>query len=300
MIDCRLFLISALMCSLGTMARKPADVFIYAGQSNADGRAFVSSLPDYLKGGRPYRFLNFANVTTSSDGKFGKREFTNPKGRFAFCDVTNYWIEKALTRDFYAVKCAYGGTAIDTLATLPKRPVWCADSIWIARNNAHRGNIATGKSLTKSLAEGFADCVDVTLGRIEEGYDVKAIMWHQGESDRKKSGHYYKNFKDMILYMRNAIYAVTGDEADKTLPFIFGTVSHRSKQYSREVEEAQKRVASELPNVYCIDLSYAGLLDDQLHFDGQWTDYVGKLMYNKLVELKLVKGKALKVKRPAE
>ena len=56
MIDCRLFLISALMCSLGTMARKPADVFIYAGQSNADGRAFVSSLPDYLKGGRPYRF----------------------------------------------------------------------------------------------------------------------------------------------------------------------------------------------------------------------------------------------------
>ncbi|NPD92007.1 sialate O-acetylesterase [Xylanibacter muris] len=298
MVNYRFFLLSILMCCLGVMARKPADVFIYAGQSNSDGRAFVSSLPDYLKGDCPYRYLRFANVTTSSDGKFGMRKFDNPKGRFAFCDVTNYWIEKALKRDFYAVKCTYGGTAIDTLATLPKRPVWCADSEWISRNNAHRGDITTGKSLTKSLTEGFADCVNVTLSRLDGGYDVKAIMWHQGESDRKKAGHYYKNFKDMILYMRNAIYAVTGDEADKTLPFIFGTVPHKSKQYSREVEEAQKRVAAELPNVYCIDLSYVGLLDDQLHFDGPWTEYVGKLMYNKLVELKLVKGKALKVRRP--
>lgn len=123
-------------------------------------------------------------------------------------------------------------------------------------------------------------------------------MWHQGESDRKQAANYYKNFKDMINYMRNAIYMKTGKEKDKTLPFIFGTVPHKSRQYSREVEEAQKRVASELPNVYCIDLSDAGLQADGLHFDAAWTEYVGKMMYNKLVELKLVKGKKVKIEKP--
>ncbi|MCM1022059.1 MAG: sialate O-acetylesterase [Muribaculum sp.] len=123
-------------------------------------------------------------------------------------------------------------------------------------------------------------------------------MWHQGESDRRKAGDYYQNFKDMITFMRDRIYSVTGDESDKTLPFIFGTVPHGSKQYSAGVEEAQLEVAAELPNVYVIDISDAGLRGDALHFDGPWTEYVGKMMFNKLVDLKLVKGKQLDVTKP--
>lgn len=275
------------------MAQEPAAVYITAGQSNADGREYVDKLPYYLKGG--YKYLNYTNVTSSSDGTFGEMKFDK---RFAFCDITNYFIEQALQADFYAIKCAYGGTAIDTAATYSHLPVWCADAGWISRNNAYRGDINTGKSLTKALTEGFADCVDVTLSKLPQGYDVKAIMWHQGESDRSKAGHYYKNFKDMITYMRNAVYAKTGKEKDKTLPFIFGTVSHNSKQYSKGVEEAQLKVAAELPNVYYIDMSDAGLRSDALHFDSAWTEYLGKQMYNKLVELKLVDGSPIEVQKP--
>ena len=275
------------------MAQEPAAVYITAGQSNADGREYVDKLPYYLKGG--YKYLNYTNVTSSSDGTFGEMKFDK---RFAFCDITNYFIEQALQADFYAIKCAYGGTAIDTAATYSHLPVWCADAGWISRNNAYRGDINTGKSLTKALTEGFADCVDVTLSKLPQGYDVKAIMWHQGESDRSKAGHYYKNFKDMITYMRNAVYAKTGKEKDKTLPFIFGTVSHNSKQYSKGVEEAQLKVAAELPNVYCIDMSDAGLRSDALHFDSAWTEYLGKQMYNKLVELKLVDGEKIDAQKP--
>lgn len=292
----KLFVISSLLWCTSIDAQEPASVFITAGQSNADGRVFNSELPEYLKAG--YRHLHFKNVTRANNGVFEKRTFDNPKARWAFCDVTNYHIEKALKKDFYAIKCTYGGTSIDTAATVRTKPVWCADSLWISQNAAYRGDINTGKSLTKSLTGGFSDCVDVTLAGIEGGFDVKAIMWHQGESDRKKAANYYKNFKDMISFMRNAIYEKTGKEKDKNLPFIFGTVPHKSKQYSREVEEAQKRVASELPNVYCIDLGDAELGADNLHFDAAWTEYIGKLMYNKLVELKLTDGRKVKVKRP--
>lgn len=277
-------------------AQKPVSVFITAGQSNADGRVYNDELPDYLKGG--YRYLHFANVTREGGGVFDERTFCNVKDRWAFCDVTNYYIEQALQTDFYAIKATYGGTAIDTAATHAHQPVWCADEGWIAKNKAYRGDGTVGKSLTKSLTEGFVDCVDSTLSHIGSGYDVKAIMWHQGESDRKQAAHYYKNFKDMIIYMRNAIYRKTGKEKDKNVPFIFGTVSHRSKQYSREVEQAQRRVAAELPNVYIVDMSMAGLRSDNLHFDAAWTEYLGRMMYNKLVEVGVLEGRMIEVPMP--
>lgn len=279
-------------------AQMPAGVYITAGQSNADGRERVSKLPSYMKQG--YKWLRYANVTSSCDGTFGARTFTDMSGRYAFCDVANYFIDQVATNDFYAIKCAYGGTAIDTAATNAQWPVWCADSAWIAVNNAYRGDISVGKSLTKSLTESLADCAVTTLSKLPGGYDVKAILWHQGEGDRSQGDHYYKNFKDMICYIRNAAYETTGNEKDKTLPFIFGTVSHKSKQYNHAVEKAQKQVAAELPNIYYIDMSDAGLLPDGLHFDSAWTEYLGKMMYNKLVELKLVdNGRLIEVRKPS-
>lgn len=284
--------------SISAQAQK-ASVILSAGQSNADGRVYNDQLPDFLKGG--YQHLHFANVTKKSTGKFYDlaRDFTNTKKRWAYDYVTYYYIDQATKNDFYAVKCSYGGTSIDPAATVDKLPKWYADAQWIGENNAYRGDIATGKSLTKSLVEGFDDCVDVTLSKLKGGYDVKCIIWHQGESDRRKAANYYTNFKTMIEYMRQAVYKKTGDKNDLTLPFIFGTVSHRSKQYSKAVEEAQLKVAKELPNVYYIDMSEAGLKADNLHFDGPWTIYFGQMMYNKLVDLKLVDGKKIKVEKPA-
>lgn len=274
-------------------AGEPASVFITAGQSNADGRETIEFLPSYLSQG--YKHLHFTNVTSQSDGTFSDFKFGK---RFAFCDITNYYIEKAIGKDFYAIKCAYGGTSIAPGATHAHLPIWYADKQWIESNKAYRGNIDEGKSLTLALTDGFTDCANITLSKLPDGYDVKAIMWHQGESDRRKANDYYRNFKDMITFMREQIYAVTGDESDKTLPFIFGTVPHGSKQYSSGVEEAQLRVAKDLPNVYAIDLSDAGLRSDALHFDGPWTEYLGKVMYNKLVELKLVDGDKVDVEKP--
>ena len=283
-------------------------VFLYAGQSNADGREYVQNLPEYMKVGTapyaPYTHLKYASICgTPSTKTFGSRTLAIGT-RYAFCDVANYWIDKALNTDFYAIKCAYGGTAIAPGVTADKLPIWYADADWMQSHNAYKGDDITqeayknNNSLTKNLTEGFASLVNGTLAAVEGGYDVKAIMWHQGESDRNASSSYYLNFKTMIEYMRHAIYEITGDEADKTLPFIFGTICHSSTQYNATVEKAQLQVAADVPNVYYIDMSDVTLRSDNLHFDGPSTDYLGKQMYNKLVELNLVDGDPVEAVKP--
>lgn len=281
-------------------------VFIYAGQSNADGRAYTSHLPDYLTDNdslpsSPYIHLKWASICGNPTvASFGTRTFKK-RERFAFCDVTNYWIDRAATTDFYAIKCAYGGTAISPGVTVAKLPIWYADSTWMKSHNAYAGQditheaYADNNSLTKNLTEGFASLVDNVLASIDGGYDVKAILWHQGEGDRKAAADYYTNFKTMIAYMRRSIYLKTGDEKDLELPFIFGTICRNSKQYSSGVERAQRKVADEDSNIYLIDMSNASLLADNLHFDGCATEYLGKKMYNLLVELGLVEGTTIEV-----
>ena len=61
---------------------------------------------------------------------FGTRTFEIGT-RYAFCDVVNYWIDQSATQDFYAIKCAYGGTAIAPGVTAEKLPIWYADAEWM-------------------------------------------------------------------------------------------------------------------------------------------------------------------------
>lgn len=295
-----LFLLLTMVCGLHIVAQqKPASVYISAGQSNADGRAYITEgLPSYMQGG--YDYLHFANVTSVERTNFYDRVFnsTTEGGRFAFSDVTNYWIEKALNADFYSIKCAYGGTAIALGQTVEKIPYWNASQTYLDTARAYRGTVGTGTSLAKSLTEGFKVLADSVLAKLSQGYDVKAILWHQGESDRKAASAYYDNLRDLINYLRGEIYKVTGDQADLTLPFVMGTVPRSSNQYSSVVEDAQIRLGHDLPNVYVIDLSDAGLRSDNLHFNAEWTEYFGKRAYNQLVDIGAVEGEKIEIVKP--
>ena len=116
--------------------QKPASVFITAGQSNADGRVYNSEIVDYLKPG--YKYLHYANVTSQSSGTFTTRNFDNTKERWAFCDVTNYFIEQALQQDFYAIKttCMVCRPHMDSRK---QRISWRHHHGQIAHQVAHRG-----------------------------------------------------------------------------------------------------------------------------------------------------------------
>ena len=278
-------------------------VFITAGQSNADGRETIDKLPAYLKSGN-YRHLRFANITSTGKSSFGDRNLLAEK-RFAFQDVCNYLIDQHAKHDFYTIKCAYGGSAIALGQTAPKVPVWNASKEYLDTARAFRGWSADhpkgdgrwpfkeGNSLAKAFSTGFASLVDGELSKLKSGYEVKAIMWDQGESDRHAASAYYDNLKTLIACLRQSIFQKTGDKRSLQTPFIMVTVCHDSKQYSKEVEDAQYRLAKEDPDVYVIDMSKVSLRSDRLHFDSFSTEYLGKAMYNMLVKIGAVKGKTV-------
>lgn len=137
-----LFTALLMLLTLTASAEKKS-VFLYAGQSNADGREYVQNLPDYMKVGTspysPYTHLKWANICGKPTARtFGKRQMATGE-RYAFCDVTNYWIDQAMNADFYAIKCAYGGTAIAPGVTAAKLPIWYADAEWMKTHDARRG-----------------------------------------------------------------------------------------------------------------------------------------------------------------
>lgn len=189
---------------------RKAQSLVKAGQSNCDGREQYTNMPDYLKIGsttyNPYSSrLHYAYVAKGTDGTFTGRTFpmsgaSQYDNRFAFCDVVNYWIDQSVATDFYAVKCSYGDTALDPSST--KKPTWQASAAWLAEHHAFTSESdmssnPANSSLCLSLREGLAKTIQYTLSLLKGGYEVKAILWHQGEGDRNASAAYYENFKTM-------------------------------------------------------------------------------------------------------
>lgn len=276
-----------LLLSLAATAKKHA-VYITMGQSNAEGRETIDKLPHELRQG--YRHLRFANIRENSLWKFGERQLLEDR-TWSFQDIVNGLIDRTAKQDFYAIKCTYGGTAIALHQTNPWIPTWNASVEYLDTARAYRGHEADGKaykignSLALAFAEGFATLVAGELSHLKDGYEVKAILWHQGESDRKAGSQYYRNLATLIAYFRDTIFHITGDKRTRHLPVIIGTVSHLSRQYNAEVEAAQLRLDHEDSNLHLIDMSQAELKADQLHFDSLSTVQLGCKMFDKLVEI---------------
>lgn len=290
-----------ILCSLTVFGKgkdkQPATVIITAGQSNTDGRVLNNALPNYIQQNK-YRYCKWCY---GSAGKLQTKGFETfwPRmvhqtrtGRWAYDAVAYYWLEQAIQKDFYVVKWSLGGTAIDTGCSSTSGKYWSADPEWLANN---RSTATGGKSLLLSFTEEIASCIDSKLSKLPEGYEIKAFLWHQGESDRHRGKNYYKNLKEVVEYVRNFLIKKTGEKKYKSLPFICGTVARTNKQYSADVEAALYQLAKEDKNFHVIDMAKGELQKDQLHFTAQSAEYLGTEMYNKLVDLGIAGKKAKKI-----
>ena len=199
-------LLLLMLLTLSASAEKKS-VFLYAGQSNADGREYVQNLPDYMKVGTspysPYTHLKWASICGNpSASTFGTRSMATGE-RYAFCDVVNYWIDQTATQDFYAIKCAYGGTAIAPGVTAEKLPIWYADATWMTTHNAYKGDDITqeayknNNSLTKNLTEGFASLVEL---RRDRHIVADAILVEGGLGQRGLRDSIVKDLSRLGLY----------------------------------------------------------------------------------------------------
>lgn len=278
--------------SVNLTAGGPVHVIITAGQSNTDGRTPNEQLPGYIKAYSTdsvsyatgiYRFCKIAQ--NDVEGRFvpfwPKATRSGKTNMWAFDAVTYYWLEKLWQEKFYVIKWAVGGTSIAPDYNAVKGRFWSADPDWLIHTKATSEG---GNSLLLSFMKEIDTCIDQTLSQLEEGYQIDAFLWHQGESDHAKGQDYYVNLKMMVAYVRSHLTEKTGKDYSK-LPFIFGTVARSNKNFSREVENAMRCLADEDPDMYLVDMSGAELLEDQLHFTANSAEYLGREVYKYLEQI---------------
>lgn len=270
-------------------------VFLMAGQSNADGRADLSTAPAYIqdyvaRGGSRFCYWSYANGSETAWQMFGGKMVpympytdNNSTSRCGFDAFVYHHIEEALGQRFYVIKESRGGTAIDTRCTSSGDLWWYAAPEWLA-SAAPR----SGHSLALEFTENIGLCIDNVLSQLEEGYRIECIMWHQGESDRTQPAAYHDNLQQLVSYLRTWLVGKTGDESYATLPFIAGTVNRNSTQYNSVVEQAVRQLAEEDENFHVVDMSNCKLGSDNLHFDAAGEADAAQRMFDKLLELGLL------------
>ena len=275
----------------------PRKVFLMAGQSNADGRPAIGTMPQYIRdyvnnGGSRFCYWSYGNGTETAWNMFGGKltpymPYTdnNSTSRCGFDGIVYHLIEEALGERFYVIKESRGGTPIDTRCSSGSNLWWCADPTWLSTASPRSGH-----SLTLEFVENIGLCIDNVLSKLEEGYDIQCIMWHQGESDRTQSASYHDNLRQLVSYLRTYLVNKTGEERYATLPFIAGTVNRSSTQYNAQVEEAVLQFEKEDPNFHVVDMSDCKLGSDVLHFDAAGCIDAGERMFEKLKSLGLLEA----------
>lgn len=283
---CALLLLASGIVHAQSMNRKPARVFITAGQSNTDGRVKNALLPDYIKAltaDTTYRTGTYPFCKIVQNDRSGHFVPYWPKGRIAdglwtYDAIVYQQLGNVLQEDFYVVKWAVGGTSIAYQNNNPKGRYWSADPEWL-KNTAsfERG----GNSLLLSFTDAIDAAIEQTLSRLEQGYRVEAFLWHQGESDYKRGAKYYDNLRAVIRHVRQHLTEKTGQDYSR-LPFVFGSIPKKNKNFDPLVDAAMQRIAEEDPNAYLVDLSDGDLQGDKLHFTATTAEYFGQQVFKTL------------------
>lgn len=266
---------------------KKTMVIIIAGQSNTDGRVDNKELPDYIKKhGYKHCWWSYGSDTLSGGGRFERYwpRVAKPDNTelWGYDAVVYYLLDQNAKRDFYVIKESLGGTAIDTACTSTNGMFWSADPAFLAQTvAADKG----GKSLLKAFTENISACIDNELSHKKDGYEIKAFLWHQGESDKRMASHYYDNLKAVVTYVRHYLVSKTGDERYDHLPFICGTFSKKSRDRSEEVVSALYRLAEEDKDFHVVDISDGTIQHDRLHFDAKGAELLGQRVYQQLISV---------------
>ena len=313
-----LFVLSALLVCGVEASAETKSLFLTGGQSNTDGRLYAATLPDYLQTANNYCLVSYhAAYNADRLGRFyayyPTSDGTGQPSRWAYDAVTYYYIGQALQETFYVAKTSYGGTSIDpSVANSPSTHSnawlsqygsgyhWSADPIFLAATSIagttfeQNGTTYDGQSILKAWMANVDAAIDAIKAQGDTP-DIKAIIWHQGESDKNVGGSYYANLKALVAYVRNHLVTKTGDDKYATLPFFCGTIPHASSLYNSAVEKAFFALEEEDADFHVIDLRDLTMLSDVKHFDAPSAELFGKRLYNRMVDEGVISGSKLDV-----
>lgn len=261
----------------GTTINGVFDIILIAGQSNADGRVNINdtNTPYYISSGI-LKNLDGSNILSFNNTLLTDFDFSasGPNGtgkEWVQSDNTNQWsfshvasslIESNGNSKIIVCQVTQGRTQLSPL------PI----------QNSNIGSWSTdfdnvvGFKMLEALESKFNNLVSY-LNSQNISYNVKSLIWHQGENDylvsinpnlslsQRQSAldNYQTDFESLISYVR----AFTNKP---NLPIVYGTVPSSSNWYSAEIRNAQLAVASNDNNAYCRDNNDLNLFDG-LHFD---------------------------------
>ena len=244
-----------------------------AGQSNIDGRNPHSELPSYVvtpnanirysKNNVNGTFVDFSVPTTDNglDWAFDTIVYN------ALVDANHGGLDK-----IYVIKRSMGGTSID--------PEGATDYHWTA-------DYEQLDSESHSLLRLFERGIRAAIARDGENFDIKAVLWHQGEGDDNTSqavaDRYQNNLRNVVAYIRGIV-------GKPNLPFICGSISeNNTERWRADINQAIWNIAAEDDNFYCVDMSGA-TLKDAWHFNSAASEYFGQKAYDILVDIGVVSG----------
>ena len=279
-----LILLAVFCCVMSSWARPRVPVILTAGQSNADGRVPLSELPDEMRDFQYCQWSYGSGDFETATGQFSpfSPRVAKPKieESWGFDAVVYHKLESLWQRPFYVIKHTDGGTAIDPSCKSSTHGLfWSADTAFLnSTGSASHG----GKSLLKAFEQQIDDC----LPNLPKNYDIKVLLWHQGESDQKAADRYYENLKAVIKHIREHLVAVTGKKKYARLPVICGTYAKGSRMRSQQVVDALYKLAQEDKYFYVIDASDLPLLRDNLHFNAQGAQELGQRVFERMKELR--------------
>jgi hypothetical protein len=202
------------------------------GQSNAEGRIASTEQPsDFITAGRVIPgalFCNndngtFANYSLGSGDMFGFE-------LFLYKQLLDYLKTKYSdpTYQTYAVKFAVGGTPISEYAEVDPVGYW----------QALTEKIPTGK---RKLSLEAKTRIKKAIEMQGANFDIRAIVWHQGETDRlgtRAQAEYFENLAAVIAYIRGVL-------GNPKIPFIIGGINTSSSGYSATINAAMRELAND-------------------------------------------------------
>lgn len=272
--------------------KKPAVVILAAGQSNIDGGVDICDIPQSVLLHR-YQRCHWSYCNGGKYNDEGEFERFWPKGspkKWAFDAITYFCMDLNAKRDFYVIKESRGGTALDTQRTSEDDLYWSANPEYLKiATSANHG----GTSLAKGLTENIDSCIERKLSELPEGYEIKCLLWHQGENDRGSGKWYYRNMRDLIKYLRDYLVKRTGHKKYARLPVVCGTIPPSSKAYDENINNALYRLDDEDYDVHVVNMSDATLQEDGIHFDADGAKRMGVRVYNELVRLQIIEGRRI-------
>ena len=269
-------------------------VILVAGQSNTDGRIAVSetAFPYTLN----HTLMSYCNgVDYTQEGNFTAYG-TTPKSdsgeRWGYDAIIYHKIQEQLgEQDYYVIKQSKGNTAINTMCAGNNEHWWSANPVWLSRNiSANKGG--------RSLLKGFLDNIDQSLKVLETAgkeYDIKFLMWHQGEADRGKGGEYEAQLKAVIAEVRNYLVTRTGNNKYSNLPVILGGIAVGvSNESNATVEEGKQNLAAADANIYYAPTGEMTLetdfRSDKVHFNATGAGKLADTVWNIITTNDLMKG----------